>query len=60
MGRAKMNQVLGCIEYLGEPPDIPQEIRMLVDEVAAKTLQMDDLELNHLVVKDSRYPKWVS
>lgn len=58
-GRARMNLQRGCVEYLGEPPSLPPQAARILDEVIARTMNLDDLELNALVVRDPRYLKWV-
>ncbi len=49
----------GCIEYVCEPPSLPEDVQEVVDGVIQKYSGIEDMELNRLVVEDPRFKKLV-
>ena len=49
----------GCLEYLCEPPEIPEDVRSLIDEVLAETEGVDDFQLNNIVINNKLFKKLV-
>ncbi len=44
-----------CIRYLCEAPEIPEEVKELLDEVIERVKDVSDRELNRMVIRDPRY-----
>ncbi len=44
-----------CFRYKCQPPELPDEVRSILDEVIGETKDLSDQELNRLVIKDPRY-----
>jgi len=47
----------GCVEYVCEGPELPDEVKEVIDQVIRKYSGVEDMELNKLVVEDPRFPK---
>lgn len=47
--------VMGCVEYVCGEPDLPRDVRTLIDEVIQRYSGMGDMELNDAVINDPRF-----
>lgn len=45
----------GCVEYTCKEPDLPQDVKAVIDEVIQRFSGVGDMELNDLVVNDPRF-----
>jgi hydroxypyruvate isomerase len=46
-----------CCRYICGEPDLPQEIKKVIDEVIEEVRELDEQELNRRVIGDPRYKK---
>ncbi len=44
-----------CIKYNCKVPKLPRDIEHVLNEVIKNTINLDDITLNKLVIKDPRY-----
>ncbi len=51
----KKNEEKKCLEYLCDEPDLPEDVKNLIDRLIEETRDMDDTEINRLVIRDPRY-----
>ncbi len=49
----------GCIEYRCPPPQIPGDVKQLLDEVIERVRGVSDMELNNMVLQHPLYKKVV-
>jgi len=51
----KKDESLKCFTYECNEPELPEDIRGLIDELVERTKSLSNKELNRLVIKDPRY-----
>lgn len=47
----------GCVEFVCGEPELPPEVRAVIDEVLSKNSGVGDMELNEAVVSDPRFAR---
>ena len=50
----------GCIEYRCEVPDLPRDVKDLLDEIIDRAKGVNDMELNRMVLEHPLYSKVVA
>ncbi len=58
-GCIERHEEKGCIKYTCEEPDIPQEIKRVLDEAIESTATLSPRELNRLTVNNPHYKELV-